>query len=421
MVLDVEKCTGCTTCVRHCPTEAIRINGGHAEIDTDRCIDCGECIRLCPHNAKKAMCSKFEHYLHYKWKVALPAPSLYGQFDGLDDVDVVLQALLDIGFDDVFEVAKAAEFVSAYTRMYLKTEGIKKPVISSACPVISRLISLRFPYLKDNILPLLPPMEIAAAEAKKRAMEQHPELKEKDVGVFFITPCPGKVSYIRNGFGEYKSQVDVVVALNDIYFQLLGAMKNSKPGRQGASCESGMIGIGWASSGGESSALLNDNYLYADGIENCIQVLDSIENGNIPQIEFVELNACIGGCVGGIMTIENPFIAKTRLQTVRRYLPVSRNFISADQTYIPESFITDSFPSYKPLAKLSDSMAESMRMMAQIRKFCEDLPGIDCGACGAPTCRAYAEDLVKGTAPAERQCVVLQQRVPQKESEDARQ
>ena len=108
VVLDVEKCTGCTTCVRHCPTEAIRINGGHAEIDTDRCIDCGECIRLCPHNAKKAMCSKFEHYLHYKWKVALPAPSLYGQFDGLDDVDVVLQALLDIGFDDVFEVAKAA-------------------------------------------------------------------------------------------------------------------------------------------------------------------------------------------------------------------------------------------------------------------------------------------------------------------------
>lgn len=422
VVLDVEKCTGCTTCVRHCPTEAIRINGGHAEIDTDRCIDCGECIRLCPHNAKKAMCSKLEHYLHYKWKVALPAPSLYGQFDGLDDVDVVLQALLDIGFDDVFEVAKAAEFVSAYTRMYLKTDGIKKPVISSACPVISRLISLRFPYLKDNILPLLPPMEIAAMEAKKRAKEQHPELKEKDIGVFFITPCPGKVSYIRNGFGEYKSQVDVVVALNDVYFQLLGAMKNpGKSSKQGAASESGMIGIGWASSGGESSALLNDNYLYADGIENCIQVLDSIENGNIPQIEFVELNACIGGCVGGIMTIENPFIAKTRLQTVRRYLPVSRNFISADQTYIPESFITDSFPSYKPLAKLSDSMAESMRMMAQIRKLCEELPGIDCGACGAPTCRAYAEDLVKGTAPAERQCVVLQQRVPQKESEDARQ
>ena len=60
--LDVMKCTGCTTCLRHCPTEAIRIRDGHAVINEDRCIDCGECIRVCPNNAKKAMCSKFEHY-----------------------------------------------------------------------------------------------------------------------------------------------------------------------------------------------------------------------------------------------------------------------------------------------------------------------------------------------------------------------
>ena len=60
--LDVSRCTGCTTCLRHCPTEAIRIRDGHAVINEDRCIDCGECIRVCPSNAKKAMCSKFEHY-----------------------------------------------------------------------------------------------------------------------------------------------------------------------------------------------------------------------------------------------------------------------------------------------------------------------------------------------------------------------
>ena len=41
-------------------------------------------------------------------------------------------------------------------------------------------------------------------------------------------------------------------------------------------------------------------------------------------------------------------------------------------------------------------MAESMRMMAQIQQLRDTLPGIDCGACGAPTCRAYAEDQVKG-------------------------
>ena len=115
-MLDVEKCTGCTTCVRRCPTEAIRIVDGHAQINDERCIDCGECIRVCQHNAKKAMCSKLEHHMDHKWKIALPAPSLYGQFNGLEDVDEVLQGLLDIGFDEVYEVAKAAELVSAYTR-----------------------------------------------------------------------------------------------------------------------------------------------------------------------------------------------------------------------------------------------------------------------------------------------------------------
>ncbi len=411
VVLDEEKCTGCTTCIRRCPTEAIRILNGKANIDTERCIDCGECIRVCPHKAKKAMCSKLEHYMHYKWKVALPAPALFGQFNGLEDIDEVLEGLKSIGFDEIYEVAKAAEMVTAYTRMYLKTDHIKKPVISSACPVISRLISLRFPYLKDNVLPIMPPMEIAAIKAREKAEREHPELKPKEIGVFFITPCAAKVSYIRNGYGGFKSNVDVVISLSDIYFMLLSAMKRGNPPT--VNSEAGMIGIGWASSGGEATALLNDSYLSADGIENCIQVLESIENGNIPQLEFVELNACIGGCVGGVMTIETPFIAKTRLQTVRRYLPVSRNFLSGEEAYVPPEFITDGLPEYKPITRLSDSMGQSMRMMAEIQQLRQTLPGIDCGACGSPTCRAFAEDVVRGRAADGRCCVVLQQQKQQ--------
>ena len=393
--LDAQKCNGCTTCLKHCPTEAIRIRDNHAVINQERCIDCGECIRVCPHNAKKAKCSKLSAMDKFKWKIALPAPTLYGQFDNLDDVDYVLDGLLKIGFDDVFEVSAAAELVSAYTRLYLKNENLKKPVISSACPVVLRLIGLRFPSLKDNIIKMLPPMEIAAALARERAKELNPHLRDDEIGVCFISPCPGKVSYVKNGFADYKSKVDVVVAVSDIYFQLISAMKYGS--EVNSLSASGMIGIGWASSGGEATAIFNESYLAADGIDNVIKVLDQVENGNIPPLEFIELNACTGGCVGGVMTIQNPFIAKARLQTLRRYLPVSQNFIAKEEN-LPDKMLFDEFPVYNPISRLSDSFSESMRMMGEIQKLRKELPCIDCGSCGAPNCRAFAEDVVKGEA-----------------------
>lgn len=401
--LQREKCTGCTTCLRHCPTEAIRIRDSHAVIAADRCIDCGECIRVCPHNAKRAECNKLDHLSRFKWRIALPAPSLYGQFEGLEDADHVIQGLLDMGFDDVCEVSAAAEYVSEYTRLYLKTEGIKRPVISSACPVVSRLIAMRFPYLKDNLLPLLPPMELAAAAAREKALAEHPEFVSSDIGVCFISPCPAKTSYVKNGFGDHKSGIDLVVSISDIYFTLINLLKSDKPPK--VTSNSGMIGISWAASGGEATALFNDRYLAADGIENVIKMLDQIENGTIPQLEFIELNACTGGCVGGVMTVENPFIAKARLQTLRRYLPVSQNILQKDERYIPSGCFFGGIPDYSPLSQLGSNIAESMRMMADIQSIKEQLPGIDCGSCGAPNCRALAEDIVKGESTIDA-CVI---------------
>ena len=188
--------------------------------------------------------------------------------------------------------------------------------------------------------------------------------------------------------------MDAVVSIKDIYFQLIAKMQPQS--ELNSLSNSGMIGIGWAATGGEATAIFNESYLAADGIENVIRVLDQVENGNIPQLEFIELNACPGGCVGGVMTMQNPFIAKARLQTLRRYLPVSQNFLSKDENYIPENYIFSEIPTYHPISRLSDSMAESMRMMADIQRLKDGLPGIDCGACGAPNCRAFAEDVIKG-------------------------
>ena len=225
VTLRPELCKGCTHCIKRCPTEAIRVRGGKAVIKSERCVDCGECIRTCPYQAKKALYDKLEEFAGYKYKIALPAPALYGQFDKLEDIDYVVSGLYRCGFDGVFEVARAAELVSEYTRRYMRQENIRKPVISSACPVVVRLISLRFPGLLPNILPILPPVELAARMAKEEALRLHPELRPEEICALFISPCPAKVSYARTPLGTGKSAVDGVLSVRDIYFALSGEMK----------------------------------------------------------------------------------------------------------------------------------------------------------------------------------------------------
>ena len=71
----------------------------------------------------------------------------YSQFNNLDDVNIVLNALLMMGFHDVFEVSAAAELVSEATREYLSENPDRLPAISTACPSVVRLIRVRFPNL----------------------------------------------------------------------------------------------------------------------------------------------------------------------------------------------------------------------------------------------------------------------------------
>ena len=229
-----------------------------------------------------------------------------------------------MGFDYVFEVASAAEIVSEYTRQYLKEADIPRPVISSACPVTLRLISLRFPSLADHIIPIMSPMETAAKLARQKVLKMHPELKDEDIGVCFISPCPAKVSYVKNNPDNRQPLIDCVLSMKEVYFILISSMKRGEYVEHVS--KSGVVGLSWATSGGEAAAIFNDRYLAADGIENVIQVLEQIENNALPNLEFVELNSCPGGCVGGVMTVANPFIAKARIQGLRRYLPISRNF-----------------------------------------------------------------------------------------------
>ncbi|MDF2586674.1 MAG: Fe-S cluster domain protein [Anaerocolumna sp.] len=399
--LDEDLCKGCINCIKRCPTQAIRVRNGKAVITKEFCIDCGECIRICPHHAKLPVFDKISVIKKYEYTVALPAPSLYGQFNNLDDINIVLTALKSMGFDDVYEVSGAAELVSEMSRKYIEEHREDWPLISTACPSVVRLIRVRFPNLIEHLLPIKAPVDLAAQLAREKAIKDT-GLPADKIGIIFLSPCPAKVSAVKTPLGFEHSNVDAVLAIKDIYPRLLNHMKDVEYSDEIEELSiSGKIGISWGGTGGEAGGLLTDSYLAADGIENVIRVLEDLEDQKFSQLEFIELNACNGGCVGGVLTVENPFVAKVKLKRLRKYMPVACNHLN--NTKVEDGFWTEPVH-YEPVFKLGMDMKESIAMVAKVEELCERFPGLDCGSCGAPTCKSLAEDIVRGVA-SERDCI----------------
>jgi len=392
-----EKCKGCTHCIRTCPTEAIRVRNGKATIMEDRCIDCGECIRTCPNSAKIAVTEQLNEIQKYKYKIAIPAPSFVSQFSRRYTIEKVLSGFLFMGFDEVMEVGLGADLVSVAITEYLHSLGalLPRPVISSACPAVVRLIQVKYPGLVGNIMPLQSPMEITARYVRRKAVDKT-GADPSEIGVFFITPCPAKATVIKQPIGMDHSNVTGVIAIRDmVNFVKLNFEKVVENfDIQRAS----KIGIGWGRREGEIEAVDIPNRLSVDGIHHVSKMLEKIEEGGFRNIHFMEAQACVGGCVGGVLMVENPFMAKLKLDLVSKEIG-NRNieFFKKVQSEIPkEDYRLGSKILPRPITSLSPDMREAMRKLQEIESLTSELPGIDCGSCGCPTCRAFAEDVVDG-------------------------
>lgn len=389
VTLDKSKCKGCINCIKRCPTEAIRVRNGKAKIIKERCIDCGECIRVCPYHAKMAIVSGYDMLENFRYNIALPAPSLYAQFLQQTDINMILTALKKTGFDDIFEVAKAADAVTDATVKLISSGKLKTPVISSACPAVTKLIQIRFPNLIENIIPIHAPMEVAARLARKRAIEKT-GLSNDEIGVFFISPCPAKVTVAKR-IREPEMRIDGVLSMSDVYVRMLNMFsKIDKPEKL---CDSTCYGIDWAASGGETAALTEKSEplrtISVDGITNVVKILEQLEDDRLKDFDFVEMNACYEGCIGGALTPENQYLSKSHMKGLERKTEGETINISLDDILLKEEI------EYIPVLRLDDDMQRAMEMLDEIDEVYEKLPGIDCGSCGAPSCRAFAEDVVK--------------------------
>lgn len=410
VTLDKDKCRGCTNCIKRCPTEAIRVRDGKARIIAERCVDCGECIRICPHHAKVAITDPLSSISRFPYKIALPAPSLYGQFKNLKDIRRVLAGLRAMGFDEVFEVARGADMASEAIRLKLEKSSIR-PLISSACPAVVRLIQVRFPELLENVVDVLSPMELAARVARQEYAQNH-HIAMDQIGIFFITPCPAKMTSIHNPVGIEKSNVDGAISILEIYGLLSGQLRHHEQAYRDDVAN--YLGVGWANSGGESRAIGSDSALSVDGIHNVIHVLEEIENGKLSDLDFFEGLACSGGCVGGPLTFENAYVAKNRIMKLVEemdHTPRNGNAVLARLGGYSPYFRVP--VQGHPVMKMDDNVKVAMQMVAESEEIEKSLPGLDCGSCGAPSCRALAEDIVKGVASTMDCIFILREKVKQ--------
>ena len=311
---------------------------------------------------------------------------------------MILKALKLLGFDEIYEVLTGADIVSAATREYLKRPGIEKPVINSACPAVVRLIQIRFPNLVDHILPIISPVDCIAREAKQSAMKKT-GLPEEQIGVFFLSPCAAKMTSYISPIGFEKSAIDGVISISDIFGETAPFITKISDAEDVTKATA--TGLSWAVSGGETESLNIEKSISVSGIQNVIQVLEEVEDEKIDDVDFVECLACTGGCVGGALTVENPFVASARIGQLAKNYDVA--YVEKTQPGLSDlTFEKD--VDFIPVMNLGKTMKEAMEIMHKTEEIYATMPRLDCGSCGAPSCNALSEDIARGFAK-ESDCI----------------
>ncbi|ASB49729.1 [Fe-Fe] hydrogenase large subunit C-terminal domain-containing protein [Alkalitalea saponilacus] len=407
--VDESLCYGCTHCMNVCPTGAIRIRNGKASIRKNWCVDCGDCMKVCPVNAFYVEQDDFDKIYDYKYRVALVPAVMIGQFPSNISESQIFSVMRELGFTHVFQTEHTVDIINDAMIEAARKQS-EKPLISSFCPAVVRLIQVKFPALVDQILLVKPPIDASAIFFRKKLQDEG--IPDEEIGIFFVTPCAAKIAAVKSPVGETKSPVNGVINMDFMYNKVYHGIKN----RSGSGVRSpgenlpnlGPKHIKWTLTNGEAPHM-RGRCLAIDEIHNVIDILEKVENDEIPDLDFLELRACDESCAGGVLVVGNRFLTVERLR--------KRAELFKDIHGIPEDlasyvdFMKTRLP-LKPLdprsmLKLDEDMSVALRKMQQVRKLMCYLPGIDCGACGAPNCLSLAQDIVQKEAQLSS-CVFIQ-------------
>ena len=391
-----EKCKGCYACIRVCPTKAIKVEGGKADVINERCIGCGTCVRVCMPKAKQVEKSTGE-----VWELLTTCPPVIATLDpsfpaAFPEVQPrqLVTALKKLGFTEVMEAAFGAELIAREYNRLVNTD-LEKPIITSHCPVIVSYIQKHHPHLIDYLAPIVSP---SIAMGRVIRWQYDPNAK-----VVFIGPCIAAKAEIRDE--KVAGVVDAVLTFAELKemfqatgidpaTQKLGQFAGPKPcGGRAFSIAGGLLKLAKL-----SSDPLQSDTIVVKGRGHISSVVKDFSQGKIHP-HFVDLRLC-QGCIGG-PAIDNSlsiFAAQEIITeyTLREEDPVKteKDLAKYGQIDLSRKFTCE----YSPLPQPTEEEIEDV--LKQLNRL-EAEDQLNCGTCGYNSCRELAIAVCQGLAESE--------------------
>ena len=388
-----DACKRCAKCIRNCPTQAMRLYEGAVRVEAELCMGCGECIRVCPWKAIEVRQDSWVAIRQNRDLLLTADPTFYVQTGSCGKTGSLQESLAKLGFEDISDyISTAYDLAALAIARQIQERKEDGPLISTYCPAVLRLIQLNYPELVDRIVGVESPLEIG--------VDYWRQTTGRTESVALIAPCPAMSQLQICPAGRSKSNFDHVIIIKQVISNLLreGATVDELP----HTFERNGRWLMWALDGGESrhiSSVMGRplTSVTVTGIRNVLDLLNELELGRLGCVEYLECRMCNQGCLGGVATSESRFMSLVRLQN----LNIDWRLAPADRERLMGLYETGIWRFNEPIRllgqeALSPDIQTAMERLKKMNALHTTLPGIDCGSCGRPSCRAMAADLARG-------------------------
>lgn len=421
-------CKKCYSCVRSCPTKAIEVHSGQADIVDDLCISCGYCVNMCSQDAKRIRSSvpavnALLDATQSGKKYAIVAPSFPAAFLDVEP-GAVVAGLRAAGFDGVFEVAFGADLVSY--EYYRRFNGLNECdssgcefLISSPCPAIVGYIEKMHPELVPHLAGVLSPMEatakllrehvVAPDEGDSLTGNPRPDDSRLDPStIVFVGPCVAKKEeatreQLVNEVLTFE-ELAHLLAERDIDLHALESDEFDPPHAN--------LGRLYPITGGLLKAasidadLLGSPVYVVEGQERVAEILAVLSDRvktNTPCVnKLFDLLFCEGCIAGPVIPNDLSFFERRKyiidymkkrpvIDEIEEWASQHEEYLSMD---LSKSFVASAAQDTLP------SEEEIRKVLAKTNKF-TDADELNCRACGYNSCRDKAVAVIKGTAEVE--------------------